>query len=340
MPPAVTYWTGTWAPGMEAHTDFIQELRRRRDGADRVMSISSGQSGRLLPRRRVWRFGQAQWWYMRTVAPVIERLGRVNHVFGSSVTWHLLRAIGCRPTVFTVTIDEGPVHADVRHDVSKFVAESDELAISLAAQGIEAEVIHPGVDLARFTPAPPPDGTFRVLFASSPAHPGEFDARGIPLLVELARACPDIEVRCLWRPWDDESEAVAALGRLDAPRNLVIARGKAPDMAREVANAHAVVIAYEKGFGKAAPQSILEGLATGRPALLGPHCSIAPVIAEAGAGAVATEQSGAALAEALSALRSDYESRAAAARALAEKRFSFRSAAARYEAIYAELASA
>jgi glycosyltransferase involved in cell wall biosynthesis len=108
-------------------------------------------------------------------------------------------------------------------------------------------------------------------------------------------------------------------------------------MADVFAAAHAVVCAYAPGFGKSAPNSVIEGLACGRPAILTESCGLVGVVTRGGAGVSAARFVGA-LAGAIEALRSRYDDYAAAARRLAEREFDANSFCAAYDALYQELA--
>jgi len=223
----------------------------------------------------------------------------------------------------TVVIPGPPLPPALYDKVALFVVESERLARSLALAGVAPDrirTIYPGVDLARFRPTAPPPGRFRLLFASTPADPAEFPARGIPLLVELARRRPDVEVVFLWRRWGDQDAARRALGELRPPDNVTSEWGDVPDMAAALHRVHAVAACFAPDFGKSCPNSVVEGLACGRPALLADTCGIADLVTRERAGRCAPRTADA-LAEALDELRADHAAYAARARALAERHF-------------------
>jgi len=340
VPPRVTFWTGVWAPAHEAISKEIARLRRAA-GRSWVVSCASHQPYGIDVRDRVIRVSADAWPLLRVLAAGLERTGHVTHVFGRLDEWHLLRATGARPVVFTVAIDAPPLPAPVWDHVAVFVAETEALAASLQRAGVPASrvrVIHPGVDLRRYTPsAPPPMHPFRVLFASSPSRVEEFEARGIPLLVETARRCPDVEMVLCWRKWGDGSVAEQALRALRLPDNVRIEQCGPGGMAAMYASAHAVVCAYAPGFGKSAPNSIIEGLACGRPALVTRDCGLAAVIARGRAGQ-SVGRSPLDLAAGIEALRDSYDEYAFAARRLAESRFDAARFCADYVGIYGEIA--
>jgi len=269
-----------------------------------------------------------------------ERFGSITHAIGAVDAWHLLRCVGRRPLLFTVAIDGEPLALEFYDRVSHFVAETDSLAQRLRAAGVGADrisVLPPGVPLGRFAVTPLPAGPpWRLLFASTPSDPAEIRERGIPLLIDLARDRRDIEVRLLWRTWGDVGRAQEALAALSPPSNVVVQFRDVPDMSQEYSAAHIVVCPFTKGFGKAAPNSIIEGLASGRPALVSDACGLAREIEEAGAGAVfALEPNG--IAVGLEALLSRLTDSARAARQLAECRFDEITWLRKYEAWYTHL---
>jgi glycosyltransferase involved in cell wall biosynthesis len=338
----VTYWTGIWDPAREAHSQLIAQLRGARIPRRRVVSFSNGQRSWWRPRDNVYRLSGRRWWTMRLLAPLVERLGDINHLFGSLESWHLLRVVGRRPTLFTVTMPGAGLDPALYRKVSFFAAETEELAARLSALAIDRQriaVVYPGVDLRRFAPTPPPSGApFRLLFASSPAAASEFAARGIPLLVELARRVADVEVLIPWRCWDAPAEAVAALRALDPPDNFRVVRRDFADMNEVYRECHATVIAYRQGFGKSVPHSILEGLACGRPALVSDSCGIAPLIAARGAGVVVPRDI-ASLVAGVAVLRDTLHTCAAGAHALAQECFGLERCREQYERLYQQLAA-
>jgi glycosyltransferase involved in cell wall biosynthesis len=174
---------------------------------------------------------------------------------------------------------------------------------------------------------------FRLLFASTPADPDEMGTRGIPLLVELAREVPDLEVTLLWRRWGSLGDARRALGALDPPGNLKIVEIDSTDMTAEMTRVHATACLFSRGAGKSCPNSVLEGLASGRPALVTEEVGIAPVIHAAGAGCVAARDLPS-LVAALERLRGDFDGYAHRARLLAEQQFDWRETLRRYRELY------
>jgi glycosyltransferase involved in cell wall biosynthesis len=326
VPPRVTYWTGVWDPAREALSKEVEALRAATDPTAPVVSFSPGQRSALLRSRGVVRLSSRRWVTLRALASVLERRGDVTHVFGGVDEWHLLRALGRRPVVFTVAIPGAAGSPELWHKVSEAGADPERV-----------RVIEPGIDLDLFHPAPAPAGPFRLLFASSPRDPDELDRRGVPLLVELARLNPGIEVVLLWRNWGDVAEGHRALGRLSLPANVIVEGRAGRSMTEIYQSVHAVACCYAEGFGKSAPNSVLEGLACGRPALVTRGCGVVDSIASFEAGAVAT-RTAQSLADGVELLQRHYARYSARARSLAEERFGLARFRAGYQMLYTQLA--
>ncbi len=340
MPAKVTYWTGIWRPELEATSGQVAALRRSLSPHSVVVSFSRGQSSALLWRDRVIRLSSSRWISLRAAASAIERLGRITHVWSTLGDWHFLQALGRRPVLFTVVLpgEVGPLARYAK--VALFAVESEPLAAQLEQAGVSLDrirLVYPGIDLAAYSPSPSPSGRFRLLFASSPADASEFDDRGIPVLVEVARACQDIDVILLWRNWGSASDASKALRALSPPPNLILEQRGDRTMPMVYRSAHAVACLYRKGFGKSCPNSIVEGLGCGRPALLSPHCGIAGLVTDAGAG-VSSEGSVAHTVRAVRELQAGWPGFARSARVLAERTFDCRRFVAEYRAAYFSLA--
>jgi glycosyltransferase involved in cell wall biosynthesis len=340
MPPRVTYWTGIWQPHREALSKQVAQLRAALCPDAPVFSLSAGQSS-SWPRGGVWRVSMDHYNGFRALAAAFERRGDVTHAFGSIDAWHFLRVLGRRPLLMTVALPGQALDPPVYRYVRRFVVETDALADVLCKGGIEAdriEVIPPGLDLEEFAPVPLPDTRFRLVFASTPADPLEFEVRGIPLLVELARVRPDIDVVLMWRQWGPLSEAERLIASLQPPPNLILDRRDVARMSAVYQQAHATVCCFAKGFGKSAPNSVIESLACGRPALLTEDCGLARLVQREGAGVV-VPRTVEALAQGVDELRLGYDDHANRARHLALEQFDERRIIERYRDLYALLSA-
>jgi glycosyltransferase involved in cell wall biosynthesis len=275
------------------------------------------------------------------LARLLEPLTEFNHVVGAVDAWHQLRVLGRRPIVMTVAIEGPPLGRELYDKVSTFVAESRPLADALIRAGVAAsrvEIVYPGVDLSRFHPVPRPDDQFRVLFASSPASPADIERRGIPLMIEAARCCPEIELVLLWRRWGNVDACVRALDRLNPPANVRIEVRDVTDMAAVFHTVHATMFLPAEGHGKSAPNSVIEGLASGCGAVLSQGCGIADLVRVHRAGVVIDRGDVDSVARALRELHARREELSINARALAERHFSERLFLERYGEIYGRVA--
>jgi len=291
----------------------------------------------MLPRERVLRINYHRWQWLRGSALALERLGRLSHVFGGVDASHFLLLLGRRPILFTVAIPAQPVERHLYERVTRFVAESRDLAASLKSAGVHEDridVIYPAVDLTHYSPQPlPSHERFRILFASTPSDPADIDPRGLGLLIELARARPDIEIVALWRQWGNIAEARRIIEERMPPPTFVVEQRDAVDMASVYRDVHATVCCFAAGHGKSAPNSVIEGLAAGRPALLSDTCGIAELVQERGAGAVGA-RSVEGLALAVEELRTRYQDACVQARRLALEEFNSTRCLARYAELY------
>lgn len=341
VPPRVTYWTGIWRPGLEAISNELVTLRAALAPGAPVVSFSQGQSSAVLPAERAIRLSGERTWMLKALAATIEATGDVTHAWGAIDDWHFLRSLGRRPTVFTVVLP-GPAQPGTSYtNVDVFAAETEPLARALVDAGVPPErvrIVFPGVDLNVFRAAPAPDRRFRLIFASSPSNPHEFEARGIHLLVDIARACPDIDVVLLWREWGDEAGTTTAFDALEAPRNVVREARGTRTMSEVYQSGHAVVCLYGDGFGKSCPNSVVEGLACGRPALVSEHCGIAALVADARAG-LSVKLTTDACIDAVRRLQADWARHSQCARTLAVRRFGVDAFVSTYREIYGDLAA-
>jgi glycosyltransferase involved in cell wall biosynthesis len=336
----VTYWTGTWDPQKEAISKEIDHLRVGDRRRALVVAFSAHHPLRFRPRERVITFGHRHWPVLRSLAPLFERVGDVTHIFGGAESWHLMRSIGRRPVVFTAVVHARPGERLPHSQFARVVVEADALIDEWVARGVpraKITVVHPGIDLEHYPfMLRRREERLRLLFASSPSEPSEIEARGIPLLIELARARPDIEIVVPWRRWGDVDGVWAVIDNLRPPTNFHVRHERDADMRRYFAEADATVVCFRAGAGKALPNFVLEGLATGRPCLATRESGLAPLLETSGAGVVC-ERSVAGLIAAVDALRASLDERAVRARELAETHFDLRAFVAAYERLYRDV---
>jgi glycosyltransferase involved in cell wall biosynthesis len=341
MPPRVTYWTGTWDPAKEAISKEVDALRIASRARAPVVSFSLAQSTRILPRDRVIMLSGRAWLALRGVAAMLEPRGDVTHVFGGRSSWHLLRALGRRPILLTAAVLSKGVGGLPHTNIARVVIESETALGEWTEAGIprgRIELIRPGIDLEWYRPAPArSQNRFTLLFASTPSDATEMAPRGIPLLVELARLRPLIDIVVPWREWGDIGAARQALEALRPPSNFIVKFGDVADMRSQYADAHATVVCFDR-IGKTCPSFVIEGLAAGRPCISTEGIGLAGDLSRSGAGIVVPRDV-AALAVAVDQLRMGWAGFSARARQLAEELFDLRTFLTRYDQLYREIIS-
>jgi glycosyltransferase involved in cell wall biosynthesis len=139
-----------------------------------------------------------------------------------------------------------------------------------------------------------------------------------------------------WRQWGDVAAARQALEALAPPANFLVHHGEVRDMRAYYAGCHATVVSFADGSGKACPNFVLEGFASGRPCLTTPGSGIARQVTASGAGIV-VDRDAAALAAAIDRLQAGWAGYAARARALAEGEFGLGRFLSQYERLYADI---
>jgi glycosyltransferase involved in cell wall biosynthesis len=336
MSADVSYWTGVWDPTREALSKEVWGVRAALNPGATVVSISAGQRSAIHLHDRVIRLSGRRWVFLRVLAALLERRARITHVIGEMHAWHLLRALGRRPILFTVAIPGDPLPKSLLDKVTLFVAESEPLAHALVEAGVDRSrirIVHPGVDVTRFSPGNARPERFTVVFASSPASASHFAARGIPLLVEAARLCPDIDVRIMWRTWGDTAVLKQALSALNPPPNVISEWRDVPEMAAVYQTAHASAFLSAANYGKSCPNSVVEALACGCPAIVSESCGIGALLVEGNAG-IRVALDPVKVAEALQVLRAEFNDRSVAARAIATKHFDIELFIESYRALY------
>ncbi|RME41949.1 MAG: glycosyltransferase [Caldilineae bacterium] len=194
--------------------------------------------------------------------------------------------------------------------------------------------VRPGIDVRRFTPAPPPPGPeIRLVAGSAPWTKGQFRAKGVDALLEAARQEPRLRLVFLWRGVlaEEMTRRVTAMGLQDR----VTVLNRLVDVNRVLAEAHAaVVLASTPGIVKAYPHSLMESLAAGKPVLVSRAIPMADEVAEKGCGVVVEAVSAAGVLAAVESLGRRYEAYRQAALSLGREAFSLEKMLASFQQVY------
>lgn len=306
-------------------------------------SVAWGLSHRrwlLLSRKRGYCLHPRFHLVFRALTKLFEPVFDLHHIIGSLGDWFYLNRPRRRPTVLTVAAQAPPVEPALLERVDRFIVEYPRARDDLERLGIDRErieLIFPPVDLTKFSVAPEPPKPFTVLFASSPEKESWLQARGVPLLLEAAALRPAMRFRLLWRPWGDSLAQVQRWIAERELRNVELLVGCWDDMAAHYQTAHVCAAPFtDLDRSKPAPNSVVEGLACGRPALVTEPVGLSELIREANAGAVC-EATGESVAEQLDRLERDWSTYSAAARQLAERWFGAERFIEQYRRVYDEV---
>lgn len=339
--PSVAYWTSALYPEMEAIAGEVALLRRHFRPSvawgispARWFQLSWRRGFQVHPRLHLG-FRAATW--------VMQRAFCINHLFGTLGDWFHLKAAHKRPTVLTVVASSEPCTGGLLKRVDRFTVEWPGARDELSRLGIDRDrvrLIFPPVDTQRFYPAPRPEGPFTVLFASSPDRVDWLEARGVPLLLDVAAALPNYRFRLLWRPWGNAYEIVEQRIRERGLSNVDLRRGRVVNMPAEYHAVHATVAPFtDQQRCKAVPNSLLESLASGRPVIATRHVGLAELIAHDRLG-VACDATVEEIVDAICQIEADWRFLSAQSRAAADKHFALRHFVDAYSRLYEEVLSA
>jgi glycosyltransferase involved in cell wall biosynthesis len=227
---------------------------------------------------------------LSTTAALVAAYNAVRHTAGlARAAWDVggavhrtrpdaLVAWGSRAVLAAATIPRRPPTVAVLHDIHRgavrravrtAVRRSDGIvaASNAVADGLDATILHPGVDLRAFTPSPPPEGPPRALYLGALVGWKRPD-----LAIEIARRMPELELTLAGEPLPNAELA------LDPAPNVTLAGHV--DALEALAQAHVLLhCADEEPWGLA----LIEAMACGRP-VVAPAAGGPLEIVEGGAG--------------------------------------------------------
>lgn len=288
-------------PGADAVFQDIERLARRFNGGFLCLYPFKRPSP-LVP-------GFMMGFHNRPALRRAAKQASLIHVFSATLT-PLPCLAGCgRPVVYSVTAAcGGRINAAwfKRHTAVVVVSHERDLA-RLRLAGINAALIRPGLDLGGIQFSPPPVAPpFTIMSGSAPWTRGQFQSKGVDLLLRAAAAEPGaLRVVFLWRGIL-AGELRRRVAKYGVERNVEIIDAPA-DVGLVLARCHAaVVLAAHDRLVKAWPHSAIESLAAGRPALLSRAIPMADYVEGNQAGVAVKELNPQSLAQALNKLESGY----------------------------------
>lgn len=301
-------------PGTEAVLQEIQHLLGRVDGEVIYLNPSP------TPRTRVPRplYGLHKLPAIRRQEVDVD----LHHIFNPDLfVFPILRLLR-KPVIYTVVSGLGERVPRGLAGLSRVLVPSREDVAQLAGRGYGGgRLILPGIDLAGFTPAPPPPASpFVILAGSAPWTEAQFRTKGVDALLAVAGSMPDLRLIFLWRGYGEATmrARVAALGLGERVEILA----ERVDVNAVLARVHAAVLLADRPeIVKAYPHSLLEALAVGRPVLISNCVPMSEYVQAQGCGEIVAGVDESNLAQAIRDLRAGYGDRQSAAVAVGRRDF-------------------
>lgn len=196
----------------------------------------------------------------------IKNVDIVHLFFPYIVDFRILRHI-TKPIVYTISTG---MNSNRSGPDSTFVVSSAHEAEILHSRGFgRVHVIRPGIDLSKIQAMPPQktDTEFVLLAGSAPWNTRQFETKGFELLLKALKLIPEMKLICLWRgtlnrEWSDRVQLSGLTDRVEIIQEKV-------DISEVLSRCHAaIVLSATPDQIKSFPNSLMEALAAGRPALI------------------------------------------------------------------------
>ncbi|MFZ3147619.1 MAG: glycosyltransferase [Methanothrix sp.] len=264
-PMRILYVSPSPPPLVQGTDGLFTEIGNLRNffGGD-MISLSPARS--LPPLIPVSLYGMHQ-------IPALKRHNRnvdIFHLFFPyMVNFRVLRHLS-KPTIYTIISGIDEKYLPRSAPSCTMVVSSSQEADVLRSRGFRhVNVVRPGIDLSQIHVDPPekPDPEFVLLAGSAPWTRRQFDTKGFNLLLEVLTRHPQIRLICLWRgtmyrEWFDRVRSLGLADRVEIIQEKT-------DISRVLSRCHAaVVLSATSDQVKSYPNSLMEALAAGRPALV------------------------------------------------------------------------
>ena len=215
---------------------------------------------------------------LRILIPLLESAGDINHVYGEMSPWTFSKTLKRKPLVLTIASEKGTPQPDFFDRCRKIIVQTEAMHKTLRTLGVEESkvvVLYPAVELQRFAPRQASTKEMHrpnVLFATAPRTREEMQDRGVNLLLAAAKESLDVHYHLLYRQWRHRYTSLQPTRDLiagDDLKNVTLTNGIVDDMPSVYHANHFTIAPYTKpGGGKECPNSVIEGLACGLPALV------------------------------------------------------------------------
>jgi glycosyltransferase involved in cell wall biosynthesis len=320
-------------PGLDAVVQEVEALRAHL-GGEIVYLNPARRPGSRYPERL---YGLHCIRYLRWREATV----RLHHIYNPHLFYFPYLRWLRRPIIYSVTAglrsSQRPGNLKKLEQISAIVVSNERDRATLCAWGLKnVHVIRSGIDMERFSPAPPPDGPgFTLLSGSAPWTKPQFHSKGVEALLGAAQAWPDLRMVFLWRGLLSEAMQKQVAQRKVQAQVQVI--NQEVDVNQVLAGVHAaVVLATDPTLVKAFPHSLLEALAAGRPVLVSQALPMADYVARTGCGQVVEVVNPKEVLEALARLETNYETHRAAALQVGQRDFSREALVEAYGRLYSE----
>lgn len=268
-------------PGTEAVAQEITALCSH-FGGDVVYINPNANSPVFVPRLL---FGFSQ---LRRIRSLEENVD-LHHIYNPDpFPFPVLRLLH-RPVVYSLTCGVKPHRPPLAflRSLSAVVASDDRSYQFLQAWGLQnVHLAHPGIDTARFTFTPQPmDLQLRLMVGSAPWSAGQFQTKGVDILLETLRRNPNLYLVFLWR-------GILAQKMYDRIRRAGVADqieviDEQVNVNRVLARVHgSILLTTDTSILKSYPHSLLESLVAGKPVILTRSIPMADFVERVGCGCV------------------------------------------------------
>jgi len=242
-----------------------------------------------------------------------------------------------RPVIYTISSGVSQRRPNIDFFASlAAVAVSDERSFNwLKEWGLDnLFLVRTGIDTKRFTfSAVPLQKEIRLLVASAPWTPAQFQTKGIEALLQAAQLNPDLQLIFLWRGvlTAEMKERVQQMS-LEAQVTVI---DRQVDVNRMLGRVHAsVTLASSPGIIKSYPHSLLDSLAAGKPVLVGQAIPMADYVEQTQCGVVVEQVTPYAILRAIESLKRNYKTLQTSAGRVGQKDFSLQAMIDSFQTMY------
>ena len=253
-------------PAIEGTDALFQEVDRlqARFGGQRIFLYPFQRPGITFPR---WLYGLHQ---LRRLV-TIDRQVDLHHIFDAGLFSYPALSFLTRPIVRTI-IAGLPTQTGrpwwLRPSIEdRIIVSNRRDARTLQSWGFNSKIIHPCIDVSRFSASRPTAPHFTLMCGSAPWVPNQFRQKGIDALLDAAQLLPDLRLVFLWRGvLLDQLQQRIRRRNLEARVQVINRR---VDVNQVLGQVHAsAAFADRPEILKAYPQSLLESLAANKPVLI------------------------------------------------------------------------